>query len=270
MAKAKAAKAAETTPAAVRTLVERYEIIEVHRSQLKNAPYNPRVITEKAKRRLRKGIEKLGLLSPLTWNRRSGNLVSGHRRIEALDAINGTKDYMLTVAAVDLDPKQEKEANLLFNNPEAQGDWDLEKLSGMFKDAALDLDATGFDTADLYRMFGDTPMAQNDDEIATDALSEELREARDRYTDTMTGVKKQDNEHFYLVVVFENYDARLDFLAALDLDDNRYQDGREIVTRIEEVSGVSLATLAERNIAAVSTGEADTAEDEDGDEEAAG
>lgn len=45
-----------------------------------------------------------------------------------LDALEKSSDYVLTVAAVDLDLKTEKEQNIFLNNVASQGDWDLEKL----------------------------------------------------------------------------------------------------------------------------------------------
>lgn len=40
---------------------------------------------------------------PLVWNRRTGILVSGHQRLKALDALEGTEDYELTVSVIDVD-----------------------------------------------------------------------------------------------------------------------------------------------------------------------
>ena len=40
--------------------LEAYRVEEVHRSQLKNAPYNPRVLTDSQRRRLAAGLKKHG------------------------------------------------------------------------------------------------------------------------------------------------------------------------------------------------------------------
>jgi len=213
--------------------LEKFEVVEVHRSELKNAIYNPRVLSDKARERLKLGMKKFGLLGPQTWNRRTGNLVGGHQRTNLLDALYGTNDYRLKVAAVDLDEKGEKEANLLLNNNEAQADWDLEKLELMFKEEQLDIQATGFDVADLYRIFGDTPFTQRDDN-AVDELAERLNDAKKRYERTTGSAAKRDTDDFYLVVVFKDTNSRVEFTEKFGLDDNRYQDGREIQKILEK------------------------------------
>lgn len=213
--------------------LQKFEAIEVHRSELKNAPYNPRILSEKGRERMKRGMKKFGLLAPQTWNRRTGNLVGGHQRTSLLDALYGTNDYRLVVAAVDLDDKEEKEANLLLNNNEAQADWDLDKLEQMFQQDQLDIEATGFDVADLFRLFGDSPFTQRDDK-AVDELADRLTKAKDRYNETTGKSKKRDSEDFYLVVVFKDGEARSEFTEKFGLDDNRYQDGREIQRILEK------------------------------------
>ena len=54
-----------------------FETETIDRSQIKNAPYNPRIMDKEAKNRLREGIRKHGLVSAITWNKRTGNLVGG-------------------------------------------------------------------------------------------------------------------------------------------------------------------------------------------------
>ena len=70
-----------------------YETETIKRSDIKNAPYNPRIMDESAKKRLRKNIAKHGLVAALTWNKRTGNLVGGHQRLEQLDGLEKNKDY---------------------------------------------------------------------------------------------------------------------------------------------------------------------------------
>lgn len=54
-----------------------YDTETINRSEIKNAPYNPRIMDEKAKKRLKANIQKHGLVAALTWNKRTGNLVGG-------------------------------------------------------------------------------------------------------------------------------------------------------------------------------------------------
>lgn len=208
--------------------LERYETVKVHRSQLKAAAYNPRVLPDAARAKLRAGLLKHGMISPPTWNARTGNLVGGHQRVSLLDDAYGTDDYELTVAKVDMDDIQERAANLLLNNAHAMGDMDLGKLEAMFRDTPeIDIAGTGFDGADLFRLFGASPF----EERADDALSEvaqRVRDAREKQAAIRGAVKEREGTHFYLVVIFRDEADRLDFTDSCGLDDNRYCDGRHL------------------------------------------
>lgn len=211
-------------------VLDRYEIVTIERKEALNAPYNPRVLSEAAYKKLKKGIEKNGIVAPSVWNRRTGNIVGGHQRLRVRDAIEGTRDYSFQVAAIDVDEREEKEINILLNNPQAQGDWDLEKLNEMFAGDTLEIEATGFDVADLYRLFGDTPLNARDSSDAIDELGGQLRKARDRFDELVkkNGASGRDNTDFYLVVVFRDADDCKAFLDDLKLDDNRFQDGNTL------------------------------------------
>ena len=45
---------------------QNYDTETIHRSQIKNAPYNPRIMDKAAQKRLRDNIRKHGLVSALT------------------------------------------------------------------------------------------------------------------------------------------------------------------------------------------------------------
>jgi hypothetical protein len=81
---------------------QKFVSARIHRKQIKNAPYNPRQIDDHARKKLKENIKKKGLLDALVWNKRTGNLVSGHQRISILDDIAGTDKYLLDVSVVDL------------------------------------------------------------------------------------------------------------------------------------------------------------------------
>ncbi len=50
----------------------------IHRSQIKEAPYNPRGMNDEERRLLSNSLKQFGLVEYLVWNKRSGNLVGGH------------------------------------------------------------------------------------------------------------------------------------------------------------------------------------------------
>jgi|SRR3990172_756529 len=90
------------------------------------APYNPRVISESAKRGLKKSIETFGLVEPIVWNRRTGNVVGGHQRFHELVSRKITET---NCSVVDLPLEKEKELNLTLNNRFIQGDFVSEDLN---------------------------------------------------------------------------------------------------------------------------------------------
>jgi hypothetical protein len=85
MASNKGEKKAKEPKPPKRASAEKYEILEIHRTQINNAPYNPRQISDKARKMLQKNLATVGLLSPIVWNQRTGNIVAGHQRIDAMD-----------------------------------------------------------------------------------------------------------------------------------------------------------------------------------------
>lgn len=207
--------------------LENYEIVEVGRDELKGAPYNPRVLGEAERRKLRDGLKRHGLVAPITWNRKTGNVVGGHQRLGQLDALAGTKHYRLRVAAIDVDDGREKELNILLNNPNAQGDWDMEALETLLRDETLELEGAGFDDADLYRMFGDSIAVEREPD-KLDELAQRVRDVKSRYDEIQKRGNSSNREDFYIVVVFRDAKDCTDFLRDTRLDDNRYQSGREL------------------------------------------
>ena len=218
----------KNTRAAELTTFEKYEIVEVHRSELKNAPYNPRRISAKAKEKLRKNISKVGLLDPIIWNRVTGNIVGGHQRVAALDTLEGSRNYKLRVAAVELDPATEKSQNVFLNNEEAQGEWDIEKLESLFQDKSVSFEDAGYSVADMYQMFGDNPLLERPDDLVE--MATKIRAMKENYeaikAKVETGVRAETD--YYAVVVFESNADREEFTDALGLKDNCYIDGREL------------------------------------------
>jgi hypothetical protein len=224
---AKKKKAEESTaPQAPKANIERYEMAKMTRSDLKKAEYNPRNITEQARKRLAKGMEKLGLLQPIIWNKRSGNIVGGHQRLSVMD------DYY---------DKQEKEANSLHNNFEAQGDFDIDKLNNMLGEG-LDIEATGFDAASVFRLFGDS--AQVSGSVA-ETFADQVRKSMEDTQSIFNNAKNANPTDFYVVFVFANVDQRDKFLTKHGFDDNRFQSGARLQELLDATEGSAVADTPE-------------------------
>lgn len=134
---------------------QKFRFERLARASLVNAPYNPRFLDEAKARKLRDTIERMGLVDAPVWNRRTGNLVGGHQRVAALDALEKGVDYELDVQVIDVTPKREKELNVALNNPAIQGEYDLDLLGVMLRDDVKPEDV-GFDAYDLEGMFQGT------------------------------------------------------------------------------------------------------------------
>jgi len=186
-------------------------------------------MSDAARGKLRAGLTKFGLLAPIVWNATTGHVVSGHQRLRELDALHGSKAYRLKVARVELEPVAEKEANVLLNNFEAMGEWDIEKLADVIATDGFDVEAAGFDQADIFRILGDVPAARGEDSAqALDAIAQRLRAMQERYATLEARAKQRDGTDYYLVVVFRDETERTRFVTRLGLEDNRYQDGRRL------------------------------------------
>lgn len=111
-------------------------------SALKAAPYNPREISKKAAAGLRASIKRFGLVQPIVWNKRSGSVVGGHQRVDAMKALGQTE---ARVVVVDLPDLEEKALNVTLNNPEIEGEFTkglgvlLEEIKLGLPDVSLDL-----------------------------------------------------------------------------------------------------------------------------------
>lgn len=87
-------------------------------TDLTPADYNPREISDEALEGLTASIERFGLVQPIIYNERTGNVVGGHQRLQVLIATGKTHTK---VVCVDLAEGEEKALNLALNNPETQG-----------------------------------------------------------------------------------------------------------------------------------------------------
>lgn len=214
----------------------RFSSETIHRERIKNAPYNPRTITPKNKKKLEANLKTVGLLQPLIFNNRTGNLVGGHQRLAILDTLEGTKDYLVPVCIVDLDEKTEKEQNVALNSESLMGDWDLPKLEALFTDESkIDFEKAGFDVGEIYQMFGEKPLIEHPEKLQK--MAEQLRNMQNDYEHLVDLCSKRSIVDYYLVVVFKDDQTKAEFLDSLGLPQNNYVDGRELEELLKNGNG---------------------------------
>ena len=191
---------------------QNFTVETIHRSQIKNAEYNPRIMDKEAKKRLKKNLQENGLVSALTWNRRTGNLCGGHQRIEQLDALEKNQDYTLDVCVVDVDEKQEAKLNVILNNPSMQGEWDIDKLAMMTEEFGISFDDMGFSKLDVDFLFdGDDRFSEMFETPETEQVKKGLEEVKAARQASKERMAEKNSINFYSVIVFEDEKQKADF-----------------------------------------------------------
>lgn len=236
--------AAKAPAAPALSKFQSFTMERLHRSQLVTAKYNPRVISDEAKARLQRNLKKVGLLEPLILNRTTGTLLGGHQRLACLDALEGSPDYLLDVSVVELSAKEEVEQNIALNNGNLQGEYDMDLLAELLKTPDLELDATGFDLAEIQVTFDDPELATlfATNETTKKVVSElEKQHTAAKTKERIQKERERDGERYvatddtevYAVVLFK---TRLEcdaFLGAMGAGDSRYVDGARVLEKLE-------------------------------------
>ena len=118
---------------------------EIHRSEIALNPCNPKRHTDRQVKQQVANIKANGYLGGIVWNKTTGNLVDGHRRVQALDIIHkydGTpeKDYLLKVEVVEFDQKTELEQLTYMAIGNSKADYNLvAQYAGQIDTAAVGL-----------------------------------------------------------------------------------------------------------------------------------
>lgn len=166
--------------------------ITVKRSNINFAHYNPRTISDEARKKLKANLKRVGLLGGIVWNKTTGNIVSGHQKVSVMDEVNryenGNNDYNIKVEVVEMDEKTEKEQNLFMNNRSAQGEYD----NDMLKDMLIDIDYTnaGMDEFDL-QMLG---IGEIEEDIISDKFWNEKDVSEEHDLQHLSIVTKEGDE----------------------------------------------------------------------------
>ncbi|MEX0716509.1 MAG: ParB N-terminal domain-containing protein [Planctomycetaceae bacterium] len=156
------------------------DMIELRRlpiDRLQPAPYNPRIVLQPGMpgyRRLERSLAEFDLVQPIVWNERTGHVVSGHQRLEIL---KHRGDEEVDVSVVSLSLEREKALNVVLNNQQVGGDWEMDKLTDLVAelDELVDFDATltGFDDDDVRAL-----LMEPADDPATDDAEREATHVR--------------------------------------------------------------------------------------------
>lgn len=232
------------------------EPLELQRSEIHFADYNPRTITEEARKSIKRGIKKYGLVGGLIVNKRTGmRLVSGHQRLSVMDELNKfpENDYIIRVDVIDVDETQEKELNILLNNPNAQGQWDFDALRKLipdidYKDAGLteeDLNLIGVDFMlqteeenSLAESLEDLMSPVNEKKAIEKAAKEEKKEHMKQVKEEVkkAAEEKAKDLDAYVMLSFDSFEAKKEFMERFGYDQyEKFLKGEVFSNQIERV-----------------------------------
>ena len=119
------------------------EIIKKRIADMERAEYNPRVELmpgDDEYEKLKRNIDRFGVVVPVIWNKRTNRVVSGHQRLTVLMNEGVTET---DVSVVDLDETAEKQLNIAMNK--VTGEWDEVKLKELLDGLGDAAPETGFD-----------------------------------------------------------------------------------------------------------------------------
>jgi hypothetical protein len=213
-----------------------FEMERWPRGRIQNAEYNPRVLDPAARKKLSKSLKKSGLVQPVIVNRRNSKLVGGHQRLSIMDDLEGTQEYSLDVAVIDVSDKEERELNIFLNNPAAQGQFDLERLQEVIQWPDLDLDAIGFDATDLQLIMPELEITESgvytEPDPAQPAI-DTIKDIKKRRKDYAQQELARDGADFYISLVAADADFLQRFMAAAKIPLNdRFVDLRKFCDNI--------------------------------------
>lgn len=230
------------------------ETVEIWRSQINYASYNPKRHSKEQVNQIKKNILKVAFLGGIVWNSLTGNLIDGHKRIMALDIVNGydgTKetDYKVKVEKIQLDTKTEKEQNIFQTQSRSQ--LELDMLRDLvpdidYKSAGLtdeDMKLIGFDTMlktdyenELEKQFEglNSPIAA-DREAEKEAKKADIKAKKEKVKENADS--QAENSQSFVMINFDTYEAKESFMSRFGFNpDDKVIKGEmfdEMIERVE-------------------------------------
>lgn len=224
------------------------ETIEIERSKINFAAYNPRKDDPEVVKSIKANFKNVGYLGGIVWNETTGNLVSGHKRVQALDLINkydGTNDYILKVEKTEMPLEVEMEQNIYMNNKNVQGVYDYKALSLMLP--KIDVDKTGLNKLDLEKisvfkpslnLLPEPKTIKEKKELTEDEKADNIQELKELKKDIkMKAYEEHDLvQNGHLTLVFDTWGVKVGFMEYLGLDINATMlKGEEVFEAIQKL-----------------------------------
>lgn len=238
--------------------------VELRRSQIKPAIYNPRTISNEGRKQLKRSIKRYGVVGGIVVNQATGyTIVGGHQKVFVLDELNKynevthENDYTLRVELINVDEKTEKSLNIALNNPNIGGQWDYDALARLVPD--IDYQDAGLTAADLNIIGCDFLLQTEEESSIAEALEDmmapvaEQKEAekaakqmeRAEKVPRMKEVKQQVKDaaqkqaqdmDAYLMLSFDTFEAKAAFCERFGYDPySKFIKGEVFDEQIERI-----------------------------------
>lgn len=175
-----------------------------HISELNPAAYNPRQELKEGDSQfehLKASISEFGNVEPIVWNERTGNIIGGHQRFNALKSLGETEIY---VSVVNMPLEEEKLLNVALNK--IKGSWDYAMLGEILGEFEFDeLEVTGFLPNEIALLTADEDDMPPFEEVSPQESEEE------EYDD-----KETDTTNYVIEIVFPGTSEALAYLRLHD------------------------------------------------------
>lgn len=235
-------------------------IVEVKRSEIHPADYNPRKIDEQGKRMLKRSMKQFGVVGGIIVNSQTGNtIVGGHQKVAILDEMYKypDNDYSLRVEMISVDRETEKTLNIALNNGNISGQWDFDALARIVPD--IDWKDAGLTDADLNMIGVDFLLQTEEESSIADSLKDMMAEVteqneaekaqrqieRAEKVAHMKEVKQQVKENAqkqaedmdaYVMLSFDTYEAKAAFCERFGYEPNmKFIKGEVFDEQVERV-----------------------------------
>lgn len=235
-------------------------IVEVKRSEIHPADYNPRKIDEQGKRMLKRSMKQFGVVGGIIVNSQTGNtIVGGHQKVAILDEMYKypDNDYSLRVEMISVDRKTEKTLNIALNNGNISGQWDYDALARLVPD--IDYKDAGLTDADLNIIGCDFLLQTEEENSLAGALEEMMQPVTEQkeaekaakqleraekvahMKDVKQHVKEQAQEtaanmDAYLMLSFDTWEAKAAFCERFGYDPyQKFIKGEVFSDQIERI-----------------------------------
>ena len=224
------------------------ETITINRSQINLNPYNPKRHTDKEIKNQLANLKKVGFNGGIKWNKVTGNLIDGHRRIKAMDIYykyDGTPetDYQVKVEAVAFDIKTEKEQLTYEALGNTRADYSL--VAEYINDIDYtNLGLSDYDINELSHFMVDVndylPQVETYEDLISSQEEEPKYEEKKEQVKQMKqqvkekAIEKQKNEDAFITLSFSTYEAKSAFCEIIGIDpDERFAKGETVLNMID-------------------------------------